>query len=79
MSPPSLGCKIKQSNRQARGRKKAMLVSTNILLGKFFDSESGGDRFFRNVGYILNGKHSVIFHKTEVFITTAVRTSNPTV
>jgi hypothetical protein len=56
-----------------------MLLSTDSLLGKFLDPETGGDRLFRNAGYIFNGIHGVIFHKTEVFITTAVKTSNLTV
>jgi hypothetical protein len=36
----------------------------------------GGDMFLRNVG--LNGLHGVISQKMVLFITTAVRTPNPT-
>jgi hypothetical protein len=31
-----------------------------------------------HVAYMFNGLHGVISHKVEPFITTAVRTSNPT-
>jgi hypothetical protein len=48
------------------------------LLGLFFDPEDGGDIFLRNIGLTFNGLHGVISPKIELFITTAVRTSNPT-
>jgi hypothetical protein len=46
------------------------------LLGSFFDPEDGGDMFLWNVGW-PNGLHDVISQKIEVFVTTAVITSNP--
>jgi hypothetical protein len=47
------------------------------LLG-LFNPEDVGDMFLRNVG-CLSGLHSIIFEKIVVLsITTAVRTSNPT-
>jgi hypothetical protein len=42
---------------------------------QIFDPENGGDAFFRTVGSYTDGD---IFHNTATFITTAVRTSNPT-
>jgi hypothetical protein len=42
------------------------------LPGFFFDPKDGGDTFLQNVSY-----NSIIFQKTELFITTTVRTSNP--
>jgi hypothetical protein len=48
------------------------------LLGLFFDPEDGGEMFLRSVGRLLNGLHGVISQKKALFITTGVRTSNPT-
>jgi hypothetical protein len=45
-----------------------------FLLGLFFDAGEGGDMFLRDV----SGLHGVISQKIVLFITTAVRTSNPT-
>jgi hypothetical protein len=39
-------------------------------------AEHGSDMFLRNVGF--KGLHGVISQKIELFITTTVRTSNPT-
>jgi hypothetical protein len=48
------------------------------LLDYFFDPEDGGDMFLRNVGLQLNGLHGVTSQKMILFITTAVKISNPT-
>jgi NhaP-type Na+/H+ or K+/H+ antiporter len=47
------------------------------LLGLFFDPEFGGDIFLQKLLLTLSGLHGVISQKTVLFITTAVRTSNP--
>jgi hypothetical protein len=44
----------------------------------FSDPEDGGDMFLHNVGLKLYGLHSVISQKMILFITTGVKTSNPT-
>jgi hypothetical protein len=41
------------------------------------DSENGGDKFLRNVSYLSMDYKKVILQKTEIFMTTAVRTSSP--
>jgi hypothetical protein len=48
-----------------------------FLLGLFFDPEDGGDMFPKR-RLTFNGLHGVISQKIVLFITTAVRTSNPT-
>jgi hypothetical protein len=48
-----------------------------FLLGLFFDPEDGGDVTPKR-RLTLNGLHDVIPQKIVLFITTAVRTSNPT-
>jgi hypothetical protein len=48
-----------------------LMNTSSFLLGLFFDTDDGGDMSLRNVG----GLHGVISQKTEIFITTAVRTS----
>jgi hypothetical protein len=47
------------------------------LRGLFFDPDDVGDMLLRNVGWLSNGLHGVIIQKTELFITTAGRTSHP--
>jgi hypothetical protein len=47
------------------------------LLGLFFDPEAGGDIFFPKSRLTFTGLHGVISQKIVLFITTAVRTSNP--
>jgi hypothetical protein len=54
----------------------ATCFHAGFLLGLFFDPEDGGDMFLQNV-LTFNGLHGVIFQKIELFINTAVRTSNP--
>jgi hypothetical protein len=49
-----------------------------FLLGLFFDPEDGGDMFPQNVYLTFNGLHGIVSQKRELFITTAVRTSDPT-
>jgi hypothetical protein len=50
-----------------------------LLLGLLFDPEGGYDMFLRNVGRISNYLHNIIYQNVlELFITTAVRISNPT-
>jgi hypothetical protein len=48
------------------------------LLGLFFDPEDGGDMFLKKRRLTLNGLQGVISQKMVLFITAAVRTSNPT-
>jgi hypothetical protein len=45
------------------------------LLGLFFGPEDGSDIFLLDIGF---GPHGIISKKTELFIPTAVRTSDPT-
>jgi hypothetical protein len=45
--------------------------------GLFFEPEVGGSVLLRNVG-LLPADHTALHPRREVFITTAVRTSNPT-
>jgi hypothetical protein len=47
------------------------------LFGLFFDPEDGGDMFLQKLRLTSNGLHGVISQKIVLFITTAVRTSNP--
>jgi hypothetical protein len=47
-------------------------------LGLFFDTEDGGDMFVRKIVLTFHGLHSLISKTIEFFITTSVRTSNPT-
>jgi hypothetical protein len=53
------------------------LLHAGLVLGLFFHHEEGGYKFLRNVGCFFNGLHGVILQKVELFVTTAVRTSNP--
>jgi hypothetical protein len=49
------------------------------LLGVFFDPEDEGDVFLRNVSSLSTGYKALhISQKIELFITVAMRTSNPT-
>jgi hypothetical protein len=43
----------------------------------FFDPEDEGDMFLRNVGG-LSKDYTVLYPRRQLFITTAVRTPNPT-
>jgi hypothetical protein len=61
--------KNKPSKKPAWSRQQA--------LQSIADPEHGGDMFLRNVSWLSNGRHAVISHKTEPFITAAVRTSKP--
>jgi hypothetical protein len=73
-------CSPLKVNRRFGGRCRllATCFHASYLLYLFFDPEDGSDIFLRNVGWIFIGLHDVISQKTELFITTAVRTSNPT-
>jgi hypothetical protein len=44
----------------------------------YSNPEDGGDMFLRNVALTFRGLHSIISQTAKLFITTAVRTSNPT-
>jgi hypothetical protein len=72
MSPLSSGYKNIPIKKLAE-----LLLPTAFLLGLFFDSEDGGNMFFRNVGLSMDYM-AIIYQKTELFITTGVQTSNPT-
>jgi hypothetical protein len=52
------------------------MLLAGFLLGLFFDPEDDGDP--PKCWLTFNRLHSVISQKTELFITTAVGTSNPT-
>jgi hypothetical protein len=54
------------------------LLHAGFLLGLFFDPEEGGDMFLPKRLLTFSGLHGVISHEIARFITTAVRTSNPT-
>jgi hypothetical protein len=53
------------------------VLRAGFFLGLFFDPEVG-HMFLRNVSLTFNGLQDVTFQKLELFMTTAVRTSNPT-
>jgi hypothetical protein len=53
-------------------------VQDGFLIGIFFDPEDGGDMFLYNDGWLSTDYMRDISQKTELFITTGVRTSNPT-
>jgi hypothetical protein len=44
------------------------------LLGLFFDPDDGGDMLLRNVGWLSTDYTALYPRKTELFMTTAVRT-----
>jgi hypothetical protein len=48
------------------------------LFGLFFDPEYGGNMPFQKGRWALNGLCGDMFQKTELFVITAVGTSNPT-
>jgi hypothetical protein len=54
------------------------VANPDFLLGLFFDPEDG-HMFLRKVCWLLNGLHSVLSQKKEGFVTTGVRTWNPSV
>jgi hypothetical protein len=75
MSLQSLGSKNKPNKESAV---LATCFHAGFLLVFFFEPEDGGDIFLRNVDELtFNGLHGVISQKIELFIPTAVRTSNP--
>jgi hypothetical protein len=49
-----------------------------FLLGLFFEPEEDRDVFLKDVRYNFNRLHGVISQKVQLFITTAVRNTNPT-
>jgi hypothetical protein len=57
------------------------LLSTSFHVGffldLFFDPEYGGDKFFPKRQLNFSGLYAIMFQKIELFITTAVRISNP--
>jgi hypothetical protein len=57
----------------------AICFHAGFLLGLFVDPEDGVDMFPPKRRLTLNRLHGVISQKTVLFITTAVRTSDPTV
>jgi hypothetical protein len=46
------------------------LLQDDFLLGSLFDPEDEGDMFLRNVGWLSNGLHGVIFQMIALFIST---------
>jgi hypothetical protein len=54
------------------------LLHADFFLDLLFCSEDGSDKFLLIIASLFGGKHSAISQKTEHFITTVVRTSNPT-
>jgi hypothetical protein len=82
----SIGVDEPETKRQvaktrARGRKEknaSTLLHGGFSLGLFFDLEDGSDKFLTKRQLTFNGLHGVISLKTRLFITAAVRTSNPT-
>jgi hypothetical protein len=56
----------------------ATCFQAGFFLSLFFDPEDGGDMFLQKVALAFNRLHGLIYQKIELFITTAVRTSNPT-
>jgi hypothetical protein len=71
MSPSSSGSKNKGSKKP----ECLFLLHALSFLIFFFDFEDGGSMFLRNIVW-LSGLHGIIFQKRELFIITAVRTSN---
>jgi hypothetical protein len=53
-------------------------IDTGFLLSVFFDLKDGGDMFPPKRLLTFNGLREVLSQKTELFITTAVRTSDLT-
>jgi hypothetical protein len=62
---------------QRKASSACYLVHAGFVLGLFFNPEAGGDMFLWN-WLTFNRLHGVISQKIELFITTSVRTSNPT-
>jgi hypothetical protein len=52
-------------------------LHAGFLLGLFFDPEDGGDTFMQNASLLSLDYMNVISQKTKLFVTTAVRTSAP--
>jgi hypothetical protein len=74
--------KSKPSKKPARSRQQAeqelliSLLPAGCLLGLLFRPEDGGNLFLRNIGSVSQDSTAVL-QKMELFIATAVRTSNP--
>jgi hypothetical protein len=61
-----------------QGTSMEMMASyVTFYFGSLFGLDDRDDMFPRDVGYLFNGLHDVMLWKPELFITTAVRTSNP--
>jgi hypothetical protein len=73
ISPPSSGSK------KSVQQKPASCLLADICWTDFFHPEDGGDMFHQKRRLKLDGLHGVISQKMILFITTAVKTSNPTI
>jgi hypothetical protein len=62
---------------RAGGKHSKLCFHADILPGLFFDPEDGGNVPLKH-WLTFNRIHGVIYQKTVLFITTTVKTSNPT-
>lgn len=62
---------------RARSRQPAETFVSRFLLGLLIDPENGDDIFIRNVSSFFTVLHVVMSQKPELFIKTAVRSSDP--
>jgi hypothetical protein len=67
---------VKQVGSRALQVSAAYLLHAGSLLGLFFDAEDGSEMFLRKVGW-FSTDYTAFIQKKELFITAAVKTSNP--